>query len=110
MEMAKWMREKPTVHKRIFIAFSDLAVLVALKDQAMTGYGINNYFMRKVGHTTSPSTVYSTLSAIEREGLIKCVRNKSGRAYSLTDKGGKIVDNMDNIVRESKRFMDKLLT
>ena len=104
------MAEKSTVHKRIFIAFSDLAILVALKNQAMTGYGINKYFMRKVGDTASPSTVYSTLATIERKCLIKCVRNKSGRAYSLTEKGTKIVDDMDNIVEESKRFIDKLLT
>jgi DNA-binding PadR family transcriptional regulator len=63
-----------------------------------------------VGDTASPSTVYSTLAAIEREGLIKCVRNKGGRAYSLTDEGTKIVDKMGNIVEESKRFIDKLLT
>ena len=102
--------EQPTVHKRIFIALSDLAIIVALKNQAMTGYGINKYFMRKVSDTASPSTVYSTLAAIEREGLIKCVRNKGGRAYSLTDEGTKIVDDMYSIRESSKRFIDKLLT
>lgn len=102
--------EKATVHKRIFLAFSDLAILVALKDQSITGYGINKYLVRKVGDTASPSTIYSTLAAIERKSLIKCVRNKVGRAYCLTDEGRKIVDNMNNIVRESKRFIDKLLT
>jgi DNA-binding PadR family transcriptional regulator len=102
--------EKATVQRRIFMAFSDLAILVALQNQVMTGYGINNYFMRKVGDTASPSTVYSTLAAIERKDLIKCVRNNRGRAYSLTDEGRKIVESMDNIVEESKRFIDKLLT
>lgn len=104
------MTERSAVHKRIFMAFSDLAILVALKNQAMTGYSINIYFMRKVGDTVSPSTVYSTLAASERKGLIKCVRNKIGRAYSLTDEGRKIVDDIDITVEESKRFMDKLLT
>lgn len=72
------MAERSTLHKRIFIAFSDLAILVALKNQAMTGYDINKYFIRKVGDTASPSTIYFTLAAIERKGLIKCVRNKIG--------------------------------
>jgi DNA-binding PadR family transcriptional regulator len=102
--------EKPTVHKRIFLAFSDLAILAVLKNQTLIGYGINKYFMEKVGDTASLSTVYSTLATVEREGLIKCVRNRSGRAYSLTDEGRKIVDDMDNLVEESKRFIDKLLT
>ncbi len=98
------------VNKRVFIAFSDLAIMVALKNQAMTGYGINMYFMRKVGDIASPSTVYSTLATIERNGLIKCVRKKGGRAYSLTDEGNQIVDGMHSIRELSKRFIDKLLT
>jgi len=102
--------EQPTVHKRIFIAFSDLAIIVALKNQSITGYGINKYLMRKIGDTASPSTIYSTLATIERKSLIKCVRNKGGRAYSLTDAGTKIVDSISKIVEESKRFIDKLLT
>ena len=47
--------EKPTVHKRVFKAFADLAILVALKNQAMTGYGINNYFMKRVGDEAIPA-------------------------------------------------------
>jgi DNA-binding PadR family transcriptional regulator len=109
-EGANLKEEETTVHKRIFIAFSDLAVLIALKNQTLTGYGVNKYFLKKVGYTASPSTVYTTLVAIERKDWIKCVRNKSGRAYNLTDEGRKIVDNMDNIVRENKRFIDKLLS
>jgi len=81
---------KPTVQKRIFKAFSDLAILVALRDQAMTGYGINNYFMKRVGDVASPSTVYSSLASLERRGWIKCVRDRSGRAYGLTEAGIKI--------------------
>lgn len=100
---------KPTVQKRIFIAFSDLAILVALKNQAMTGYGINNYFMKKVGDAASPSTVYSSLASLERKSWIKCVRNRGGRVYGLTEEGTKIADNMDNTVEEIKRFLDKLL-
>ncbi len=101
--------EKPTVQKRIFIAFSDLAILVALKNRVMTGYGINNYFMKRVGDEASPSTVYSSLASLERKGWIKCVRNRSGRAYCLTEEGRKISDNMDHTVEEIKRFIDKLL-
>jgi len=102
-------KEKTTAHKRIFVAFTDLAILAALQNRSLTGYGINSYFVEKVGEITSPSTIYSVLSAIERKGLIKCVRNDRGRAYSLTDEGRKIVESIDSIVEESKRFIDKLL-
>jgi DNA-binding PadR family transcriptional regulator len=100
---------KPTVQRRIFKSFSDLAILVALKDQAMTGYGINNYFMKKVGDVASPSTIYSGLASLERRGWIKCVRNRRGRAYGLTKEGREIADNVNNTVEETKRFIDKLL-
>ena len=101
--------EKPIVHKRIFVAFSDLAILVALKNQALTGYGVNKYFLKKVGDAASPSTVYASLASLERKGWIKCVRNGSGRVYGLTDEGTKIVDSMPNTVEEIKRFIDGLL-
>jgi DNA-binding PadR family transcriptional regulator len=70
--------EKPTVQQRICVAVSDLAILVALKDQAMTGYGINKHFMEKVGDAAIPSTVYSSLASLERKGWIKCVRKGAG--------------------------------
>ncbi len=101
--------EKSTVQKRIFIAFSDLAILIALKNQDMTGYGINKLFMKKVGDVASPSTVYASLASLERNGWIECVRSGSGRVYGLTEEGTKIADNIDSIVEEIKRFIDKLL-
>jgi DNA-binding PadR family transcriptional regulator len=102
--------DRASVEKRVFVAFSDFAILVALKKQVMTGYGLSKYFVRKVGDVASTSTVYSTLATIERKGLIKCVRNRSGRAYALTDEGEKIVNCVSNVIEESKRFMDKLLS
>jgi DNA-binding PadR family transcriptional regulator len=101
---------KSTLHKRIFIAFSDLAILAALKNQAMTGYGINNYFMKKVGDTASPSMIYAALASMEREGWIKCIRDKGGRVYDLTNEGIKIGNDINNRVQEIKLFIDKLLT
>jgi DNA-binding PadR family transcriptional regulator len=102
--------ERTNVQKRIFVAFSDLAILVALKNQVMTGYAINKYFVRKTGDVASTSTVYSTLAAIERKGLIKCVKNQSGRAYALTDEGEKLVNCVSSVIEENKRFIEKLLT
>lgn len=64
--------------------------------------GIKNY-------AASPSTVYSSLAASERKGWIKCVRNRSGRVYGLTEEGTKIADNMDNTAEETKWFIGKLL-
>jgi DNA-binding PadR family transcriptional regulator len=99
--------EKPS--QRIFVAFSDLAILIALKDYPMTGYGINKYFLKKVGYTASPSTVYASLASLERKRLIECIKNKKGRVYALTAEGEKVANGMSMSVEEIKRFMDKLL-
>jgi len=95
--------------KRIFIAISDLAILVALNNQTMTAYEVNKYLTKRVGEDASPSTVYSAIAAMERKAWIRCVRNKRGRAYCLTDEGKKIIGDMDNIVQEINRFVSKLL-
>lgn len=100
---------KPTVQKRIFKAFADLAILMTLKNQTLTGYGINNYFMRKVGDIASPSTIYSSLSSLERKGLIECIRDRSGRLYALTENGKRIAEDMPNTLEEIKLFLDRLL-
>jgi DNA-binding PadR family transcriptional regulator len=100
---------KPTVQERILKAFLDLAILVALTNKAMTGYGLNGHFVKKVGITVSPSMIYSNLAAMERKAWIKCVRNRNGRAYSLTDKGQQIADNMPAIAEEICNSIKTLL-
>jgi DNA-binding PadR family transcriptional regulator len=100
----------PTVQKRILKAFIDLAILRALTSQIMTGYGINGFFSQKLGITASPSMVYASLSAMERKGWIKCVRNRNGRAYGLTDKGKEIIDKMPNISKDIQAFVRILLS
>jgi len=98
------------VHKRLFIAFSDLAILIALRDRAMTGYQLDNYLIKKLRIMVSPSTVYSTLASMERKGWIERITSKQRRAYILTEEGKKVVDTIDEIIEESKRFIEKLLT
>jgi DNA-binding PadR family transcriptional regulator len=99
----------PSIQKRIFRSFADFAILVALKNKPMTGYGINYYFLEKVGDIASPSTVYSNLSALERRGLIECITDRSGRLYALTKEGEKIAEAMPNTSEEIKQFLDRLL-
>lgn len=99
----------PTVQKRTLKAFIDLAILRALTRQTMTGYGINGFFTQKLGLTASPSMIYVSLSAMERQGWIKCARNRNGRAYGLTDKGKKIIDKMPNIAEDIQTFVRILL-
>ena len=100
---------KPTVQKRTSKAFMDLAILRALTKQAMTGYGINGFFNEKLGITASPSMIYASLSGLERKGWIRCVNNRSGRTYCLTDQGKEMVNLLPSISEEIQRFTRLLL-
>ena len=95
---------KPTIQKRSLKAFIDLAILCALTNQPLTGYGINTLFMNKFGIMVSPSMIYVTLVSMERKGWIKCIRNRNGRAYSLTDQGREIADDIRGIAEEIRSF------
>jgi predicted transcriptional regulator len=46
----------------------------------------------------------------KRKRWIKCVRNRNGRAYSLTDQGQEIVDNMPSIAEEIHGFIKTMLS
>jgi DNA-binding PadR family transcriptional regulator len=100
---------KPTIQKRSLKAFIDLAILCALTNQPMTGYKINNHFIKKLGVTVSPSMIYTNIISMERKKWIKCVRNRNGRIYALTDRGQEIVDNMPTIAQEIQSFIKTLL-
>ncbi len=101
--------EKQDMQRRAFIAFSDLAILIALKNHAFTGYGINRYFLEKVGDAASPSTVYTSLASLERKGWIECITERRGRVYALTEEAQKAVSGMPDSVEEIKRFIEKIL-
>jgi len=55
------------IQRRLFLTFSDLVILSALKGRNLTGYGIQKHILKKVGDIASPSTIYRTLSFLERK-------------------------------------------
>jgi DNA-binding PadR family transcriptional regulator len=94
---------------RFFKAFADLAILAALQNQPLTGYGINQYFMKKVGYIVSPSIIYANLILLERQGLVGCAGNRKPRLYKLTQAGRKTADRIPRMVKETNMVLDKIL-
>jgi len=86
-----------------------MAILARLEDKQTNGYGLTTFFMKKFGVIMSTSTVYSTLYAMERNGLIKCRRSWRGRIYELTDKGKKILKDSRNKLEEVQSFIKTLI-
>jgi DNA-binding PadR family transcriptional regulator len=100
---------KPSIKERILKAFMDLIILRALKKQPMTAYEINHHFLKEFGTQASPSTIYRTLTAMERNRWIKCVRNRHGKAYAPTEKGQETLNKITSITAEIQTSIKTLL-
>jgi DNA-binding PadR family transcriptional regulator len=59
----------------------------SVKSLPMTAYDINH--MKKHGVFISPCTICRNLSAMEKNGWIKCVRNRHGKTYGATSRDKK---------------------
>jgi DNA-binding PadR family transcriptional regulator len=46
---------------------------------------------------------------MEKKGWIKCIINRTGRVYSLTEKGQQIAANMTDITKEIQGFIRTML-
>ncbi len=86
-----------------------MIVICLLSHRSRTGYAINNLVIKKFRVIPSTGQVYNTLVSLERAGLITCVRDNPGRAYELTVKGKKIIENLPNVVEEIHSFTRLLL-
>ena len=95
---------KPSIQKRSLKAFIDLAILCALTNEPLTGYGINTHFMNTFGFMVSPSVIYNNLPYLERKGWIKCIKNQRSRTYILTDQGKEITDNITSLIDQIRSF------
>jgi DNA-binding PadR family transcriptional regulator len=75
----------------------------------MSGYAITTLLVKELGTPISVGRVYNILYSMEITGLIKCVRKKPGRVYSLTERGQKIAENNPETIEEIESFLKKLL-
>ena len=101
---------KPSIQERSLRAFLDLAIVRVLADRSMTGYEMSGLFVKKFGMPIGPSMIYSKIYSLERKGMIKCIRNRVGRAYSLTEQGHEIVNNIASITEEIQKFTRTMLS
>jgi DNA-binding PadR family transcriptional regulator len=86
-------------------SFLDIAILARLEDTPVNGYGITIFFMKKFGVSISTSTVYSTLYALERTGIVKRKPSWKGRVYELTEKGKSTLKDNRNRLGEAQNFL-----
>lgn len=83
------------LRERIVRNFLDIAVLAELKKgHLMSGYDVIGFLNDKFHLMMSSGTVYNTLYALEREGVIEGQPMGKRRVYKLTDKGEEMIDTI----------------
>jgi DNA-binding PadR family transcriptional regulator len=80
-----------------------------IEEHSMSSYEINKALTREFGVIIGPSTIYLKLGTLEKRGSIQCVEGRSGKIYSLTEQGHKIIMNVPIIVEEICNFTITIL-
>ncbi|NLF87413.1 PadR family transcriptional regulator [Candidatus Bathyarchaeota archaeon] len=89
------------IENRIVKEFLDIIILLELKDKGeLSGYDIAVLQHKKFNFSLSPGTVYATLYAMERRGLIEGHNDTKKTVFHLTEKGGASLENLKRIAPE----------
>jgi len=81
------------IRRRFVNSFLDIIILDRVDSvPCINGYAIIEYVFHKFNILLSSGSVYSTLYAMEREGLIVGVWNGRRRVYRITPEGKKIIE------------------
>jgi DNA-binding PadR family transcriptional regulator len=59
--------------------------------------------------SSGPSTVYRNLFVMEKNGWIKCIRNRYGKTYGTTQQGQEIMKNSESIIQEIQTVVKAIL-
>jgi DNA-binding PadR family transcriptional regulator len=81
------------IETRVVKEFLDIIILFEIKERGeMTGYDLALLERDKFGIVLSPGTVYMTIYAMERRGLIAGRSNGKKTTYGLTGKGERAIE------------------
>ncbi|MGD6934392.1 MAG: PadR family transcriptional regulator [Candidatus Bathyarchaeia archaeon] len=85
------------IKTRIVREFLNVIILLEMeKHESISGYDIIDLVNLKFSESISPGTVYSTLYAIERKGLIVGETDGRKTVYKLTEKGQLAMESIKN--------------
>jgi DNA-binding PadR family transcriptional regulator len=86
VEATKFCRN---MHRRTVRNFLDVLILAQMRKGPLSGYDVMAFVHDRFRFLVSPSTIYSVLYSLERNGLISGALVERKRVYRLTDKGRK---------------------
>jgi DNA-binding PadR family transcriptional regulator len=101
------------IETRIVKCFLDILILIEMKKQkenTLGGYDITGFINNRFGSILSPGTVYATLYAMERRGVIAGSSDGKKTVYALTLKGDQVVSMMmQTFQKDMANFASKFL-
>ena len=99
------------VQIRVVKSFLDILILVEMKKQNnLSGYDITGFVNEKFGGILSPGTVYATLYAMQRKGLLKSENDGRKTTYTLTEDGNLVISSiLNNFDQQVGTFLKKFL-
>lgn len=101
------------IETRVVKCFLDILILVEMKKQkenTLGGYDITAFVNSRFGRILSPGTVYATLYAMERKGVIAGSSDGKKTVYALTQKGDQVVAMMmETFQKDMAEFSSKFL-
>lgn len=90
--------------------FIDILILAELrKESIMSGYDFIAFCHKKFHILMSSGTVYSVLYSLERDGLIKGMKNSKKTVYKLTGKGEETIKVLLKAYERIQGFITTLL-
>jgi DNA-binding PadR family transcriptional regulator len=101
------------IQTRVVKCFLDILILIEMKKQkenTLGGYDITGFINIRFGGILSPGTVYATLYAMERRGVIAGSSDGKKTVYALTEKGDQVVSMMmQTFQKDMGEFASKFL-
>jgi len=99
------------LRRRFINEFLDLIILNRVESVPyINGYAIIEYIFQKFNILVSSGSIYSTLYAMEREGLIEGVWKGRKRIYSITPEGREIIKTVREQVDIITALFEELIT
>ena len=99
------------MRRRFINEFLDLIILDRVESTPyINGYAIIEYVFRKFNILVSSGVVYSTLYAMEREGLIVGTWSGRKRIYQITPEGKKIIKTIREQFDAINSIFQELIT
>ena len=96
------------LRRRVIKNFMDILILTELKKQSLSGYDIIGLIHKRFDVVVSSGTIYSLLYSLEREGLIKGVKNQRTRVYELTENGSGQIEVITKADGEIQNFLKNI--